>query len=164
MQMEKTVETNAVEIQCLRQELHTTLETMNSMQQEQAQEIARQQKEAKKLRTDLLQSQAELQTTLKMLQERSEQVVQLERDLRKAKKKASAPPTPSLQETELFRQMQQQNQMLKLVVEDLQEALKRRSDSDIEMDSRAPPMTGAVPRSIRLDAVSLATDPSDFGY
>ena len=111
-----------------------------------------------KLKSDLQKRDSELEVSLELLQSKVERIIQLEYDVETGKEKllkterrmedivkGSAsqrePITNSFQSMELIsaeaeiKSLRRQNMMLKLVVEELQEARKRRSDSDIDIDS-----------------------------
>jgi chromosome segregation ATPase len=130
----------------------------------------------KQLKQDLQKRDGELEVTLELLQSKVERIMQLEFELEKGKEKLqkterrvedlikrnSVPGTEgqSFQSVELIsaeaeiKSLRRQNMMLKLVVEELQEARRRRSDSDIDIDSvflKLPPeMQEEIPHSVGL--------------
>ncbi len=176
MQMEKTVKTQASEIESLQREFHRTvteLEKADKGRQDDKHKISTLTKQLAdaenrnkheyvdqitKLKSDLQKRDSELEVSLELLQSKVERIMQLEYDVETGKEKllkaerrvedivkGSAgqrePITNSFQSIELIsaeaeiKSLRRQNMMLKLVVEELQEARKRRSDSDIDIDS-----------------------------
>lgn len=194
IQMEKEADAHSLEIKCLREELHNTLTQLEAVQSERSQEkrlmkslnkqveqafeqcqqLALDSKQIAELQETLEKRDTDLHGSMKELQLKNERILQLEYELEKAKtgtnKNIGPSPLEWMQAQETCKELERQNNMLKMVVEDLQEALRRRSDSDIDMDSgyntrttRVSSLPVRFPTSIRLDAVSQATDPSDFG-
>lgn len=201
MQMEKTVKTQASEIENLQRELHRTvteLEKAGKDRQDDKHKISTLTKQLAdaenrnkheyadqiaKLKSDLQKRDSELEVSLELLQSKVERIIQLEYDVETGKEKllkaerrmedivkGSAgqrePITNAFQSIELvsaeaeIKSLRRQNMMLKLVVEELQEARKRRSDSDIDIDSvflKLPlDVQQELPFSIGLGALSFA--------
>jgi chromosome segregation ATPase len=109
-----------------------------------------------KLKADLSKRDKELEVTLELLQSKVERIIQLECEAELGKEKLAKAErrleeilkgspgdvtSTSFQSIEVMaaeaeiKSLKRQNMMLKLVVEELQEAKKRRSDSDIDIDS-----------------------------
>jgi len=205
MQMQKTVDAHAMEIEGLQKELHRTVTDLEKAQKERLSDkskmsfLGRQLTEVEEqlhhradsevvaqLKSDLSKRDGELEVTLELLQGKVERIIQLEYDVEKNKDQlvkaerrvedlikngANGGNTTSFQSMELIsadaeiKSLRRQNMMLKLVVEELQEARRRRSDSDIDIDSvflRLPPEIQAeIPRSVGLGPLSFAGDDDD---
>lgn len=189
LQMEKNVKAHASEIESLQRELHRTvteLEKAERARQEDKHKISmlsKQLAEVDQLKADLQKRDNELGVTLVLLQSKTECIIQLEHDVEVGKEKlhkaerriedmitcsgdrfdANASSFRSMElisaEAEI-KSLRRQNMMLKLVVEELQEARQRRSDSDIDVDSiyLKLPLEGQqeIPLSVGLGALSLA--------
>lgn len=189
LQMEKNVKAHASEIESLQRELHRTvtgLEKAERGRQEDKQKISmltKQLAEVDQLKADLQKRDNELGVTLELLQSKTECIIQLEHDVEVGKEKLHKAErrvegmitcsgdrfdanTASFRSMELIsaeaeiKSLRRQNMMLKLVVEELQEARQRRSDSDIDVDSvyLKLPLEGQqeIPFSVGLGALSLA--------
>lgn len=194
MQMQKTVDAHAMEIEGLQKMLHKTVTELEKAQEDKQSDkqklnfLGRQLTEVEEqlhhrddteqvsqLKNELAKRDGELEVTLELLQDKVERIIQLEYDVEKNKDQmakaerrvedmikngANGGNTTSFQSMELIsadaeiKSLRRQNMMLKLVVEELQEARKRRSDSDIDIDSvftKLPPEIQAeIPRSVGL--------------
>jgi chromosome segregation ATPase len=141
-----------------------------------------------RLKSDLKTRDGELGVTLELLQSKVERIIHLEYEVEKSNEKMLkaerrvedlvkgagaqlAGKSKSFQAMELLsaeaeiNSLRRQNMMLKLVVEELQEARRRRSDSDIDIDSvflKLPlDVRPQIPFSVGLEAVSLADGDDD---
>jgi hypothetical protein len=200
MQMQKTIETQTLEIEGLQKELNRTMTELEKAQKERQGDkssihfLGKQLTEVEhqlhhradtevmaQLKNDLTKRDGELEVTLELLQGKVERIIQLECNVEKNKDQlakaerrvqdlmsngANGGNATSFQSMELLsadaeiKSLRRQNMMLKLVVEELQEARKRRSNSDIDIDSvflKLPSeIQQEIPRSVGLGPLSLA--------